>query len=280
MHIVPKAIVGADVTGIDVTVLDDGAFAVLQDALLTHQMLAIGEQQLTPEQFIAFTRRFGPIDLHVLDQYWMPDHPEIYVISNIVENGRPIGNPREGFGWHSDLNYFANPTAVTLLYALEVPPEGGDTLFADTAKAFAALPAAQRGELARLQARHSYQLLHASRPWLKPMTPAQIARTPDVFHPLVRQHPHTDRAGLYVGDWSSVRLQLSDEAEAKRRQDELLAYILHPEFVQAHRWRAGDLVLWDNRTLMHTATEYDRDRHRRHIWRSSVRGEVPIAYRR
>lgn len=276
MQITPNEVVGANVDGIDVATLDDAGFAALERALLQHQLLAVHDQCLTPESFIAFVRQFGPIDLHVLDQYWMDGHPEVYVISNIVENGRPIGNAREGFGWHSDLNYFSNPTAVTVLYALEVPPEGGDTMFADAALAYSALTAEHRESLRKLTVRHSYQLLHASRPWLKLMTPAQVARTPDVFHPLVRRHPAIDREGLYLGDWASVRLQLPDEAEARAAQERLLAHMVQPEFRQVHRWRAGDLVLWDNRTLMHTATEYDRERYRRHIWRSSVRGEVPL----
>src|SRR5262245_62122204 len=251
MELSANRVVGAEITGLDVRALDDATFAALDEALLRHQMLAIRDQQLTPEAFIAFAQRFGPIDLHVLDRYWMPGHPEIYIISNIVEAGREIGNPREGFGWHTDLNYFANPTAVTLLYGIEVPPEGAETLFADTAKALAALPQARRAELSRLSARHSYQLLHASRPWLPPMTPAQVERTPDVLHPLVRRHPRMDREGLYLCDWSSVRLALPDEAEAQIVQEELLAHMIKPEFVQAHHWRPGDLVLWDNRTLIH-----------------------------
>lgn len=277
MRLAANDVVGAIVTEIDVGNFDAAGFAAIDSALLNHQMLAIRDQQLTPESFIAFARRFGPIDLHVLDRYWMPGHPEIYVISNIVEDGKSIGNPREGFGWHTDLNYFANPTAVTLLYAIEVPPQGAETLFADTAKALAALPERRRAALRQMSARHSYQLLHASRPWLPPMTPAQIGRTPDVHHPIVRRHPRTHREGLYLCDWSSVRLELPDEAEARSVQEELLAHMVRPEFVQAHHWRAGDLVLWDNRTLIHTATEYDRERHRRLVWRTSVRGEVPLA---
>ena len=277
MRLAANDVVGAIVTDVEVGALDDSGFAAIDEALLEHQMLAIRDQRLAPESFIAFARRFGPIDLHVLDRYWMPGHPEIYVISNIVENGRPIGNPREGFGWHTDLNYFANPTAITLLYGIEVPPQGGETLFADTAKALAALPERRRAALRQMTARHSYQLLHASRPWLPPMTPAQIERTPDVRHPVVRRHPRTGREGLYLCDWSNVRLDLPDEAEARSVQEELLAHMIRPEFVQTHRWRAGDLVLWDNRTLIHTATEYDRERHRRLVWRTSVRGEVPLA---
>ena len=277
MRLAANDVVGAIVTDVDVGALDDSGFSAIDDALLNHQMLVIRGQQLTPDSFIAFARRFGPIDLHVLDRYWMPGHPEIYVISNIVEDGRPIGNPREGFGWHTDLNYFANPTAITLLYGIEVPTHGAETLFADTAKALAALPRARRAALRQLSARHSYQLLHASRPWLPPMTPAQIERTPDVRHPVVRRHPRADREGLYLCDWSNVRLELPDEAEAKAVQEELLAHMIRPEFVQAHHWRPGDLVLWDNRTLIHTATEYDRERQRRLVWRTSVRGEVPMS---
>ncbi len=279
MQLTANRVVGAEVADLDVRALDDAAFAVLDEALLRHQMLAIRDQQLTPEAFIAFARRFGPIDLHVLDRYWMPGHPEIYVISNIVEDGRQIGNPREGFGWHTDLNYFANPTAVTLLYALEVPPERGDTLFADTALAFSALPESRRAALRHLRARHSYRLLHESRPWLPPMTPAQLARTPDVEHPVVRRHPRADREGLYLCDRSNVRLLVPDaeDEDAGRQHEELLAHMVREDFVEAHHWRPRDLVLWDNRTLIHTATEYDRERHRRHVWRTSVRGEVPIA---
>ncbi len=278
MQLTANRVVGAEIANLDVRGLDDAAFAVLDQALLRHQMLAIRDQNLTPEGFISFARRFGPIDLHVLDQYWMPGLPELYVISNIVENGQPIGNPREGFGWHTDLNYFANPTAVTLLYAVEVPPERGETLFADTALAFAALPAARQAELRKLKARHSYRLLNESRPWMPPLTEAQIKRTPDVEHPIVRRHPRADREGLYLSDRGAARLLLADAAddEATRQHEELLAHMVRDEFVEAHRWRPGDLVLWDNRTLMHTATEYDRERHRRHIWRTSVRGEVPI----
>jgi len=277
MQLSANRVIGAEVAAIDVRTMDDAAFAALDEALVTHQMLAIRDQRLAADDFIAFARRFGAIDLHVLDRYWMPGHPEIYVISNIVEDGRPIGNPREGFGWHTDLNYLANPTAVTLLYALEVPAEGGETLFADTARSFATLPAARQAELRSLRAQHSYRRLHGSRPWLPPMTEAQIARTPDVRHPLVRRHPRADREGLYLCDPSSVSLLMPDGAEARHLQEELLAHMVREDFVEAHRWRAGDLVLWDNRTLMHTATEYDRERYRRHVWRTSVRGEVPLA---
>jgi taurine dioxygenase len=278
MQLSANRVVGAEITNLDVRALDDAAFAALDQALLRHQMLAIRDQQLTPQSFIAFARRFGTIDLHVLDRYWMPGHPEIYVISNILEDGRPIGNPREGFGWHTDLNYFANPTAVTLLYAIEVPPERGETLFADTALAFTALPGSRQAELRSLKARHSYRLLHESRPWLPPMTQAQIERTPDVEHPVVRRHPRADRDGLYLCDRSNVRLLLpgAEQDDAARLQEELLTHMIRDDFVEAHRWRPGDLVLWDNRTLIHTATEYDRDRHRRHLWRTSVRGEVPL----
>lgn len=277
MHLSANRVVGAEITRLDVRAMNDTVFADLDRALLHHQMLAIRDQHLTPRQFVAFARRFGPIDLHVLDHYWMPGHPEIYIISNIVENGRPLGNPREGFGWHTDLNYFANPTAVTLLHAVEVPPERGETLFADTARSFAALPASRQAALRGLQARHSYRMLHESRPWLPPMTAAQIERTPDVHHPVVRRHPCIDREGLYLCDWSNTRLELSDETEAKCLQEELLTHMVRDEFVEAHRWRPGDLVLWDNRTLIHTATEYDRACHRRLVWRTSVRGEAPLA---
>ena len=267
---------GAEIAGIDPRDLGDADRDRLIAALARHGVLVLRDQHLSPSELVAFSRRFGELEYHVLDQYWLEEEPLVYVISNVVENGRPIGNPREGFGWHSDLNYMERPTAVTFLLGLEVPPEGGETLFADAYAATEALAPAERERLSALGMKHSYAMLHASRPWAEPLSDEQKRRTPDVVHPLIRTHPETGRRGMYLGGPTCALPRGMGESEALALLNRLFERATSPEHVYAHRWRAGDLVFWDNRGVLHTATEYDRERHRRIVWRTSVRGERPV----
>jgi taurine dioxygenase len=266
---------GAEAAGIDPRRLSDEDFDALVQALARHGVLVLRDQDLTPAELVAFSRRFGELEYHVLDQYWLPEQKEVYVISNIVENGKPIGNPREGFGWHTDLSYMPLPTAYTFLYGIEVPPQGAETLLCTIYPTTDALPADQRARLEAITMRHSYAMLHASRPWAAPLTESQKARSPDVFHPMIRTHPVTGRKGIYLGGTTvSVPLDM-DETEGRQLIDELFEQATRPEHVYAHKWRPRDLVFWDNRGVMHSATEYDRERYRRRIHRTSVRGEKP-----
>lgn len=266
---------GAEASGIDPHDVSDTDLEAARRALAEHGVLVLRDQRLSPADLVRFSRRFGEIEYHVLDQYWLPEEPEIYVISNIVENGKPIGNPREGFGWHTDLSYMPLPTAYTFLYGLEVPDEGSETLFCTVYPATDALDPALRARLESTTMRHSYAMLHASRPWAPPLTEEQKARSPDVFHPMVRTHPITGRKGVYLGGTTvSVPLGM-DETKGRALVDDLFERTTRPEHVYAHKWRRHDLVFWDNRGVMHSATEYDRDRYRRLIHRTSVRGEKP-----
>jgi taurine dioxygenase len=266
---------GAEVAGFDPRKLAAADFDALIGALATHGVLVLRDPPLTPADLVAFSRRFGELEYHVLDQYWLPEQPEVYVISNIVENGKPIGNPREGFGWHTDLSYMPLPTAYTFLYGIEVPETGADTEFCTVYPATEMLEPALRARLDTMTVRHSYAMLHASRPWAPPLTDSQKARSPDVFHPMMRSHPVTGKKGIYLGG-TTVSLPLDmDEAEGRALIDALFERATRPEHVYAHKWRQHDLVFWDNRFVMHTATEYDRERQRRLIHRTSVRGEKP-----
>jgi taurine dioxygenase len=266
---------GAEARGIDPRALDEAELDALKRALAVHGVLVLRDQHLTPAELVGFSRRFGELEYHVLDQYWLPEQPEVYVISNIVENGKPVGNPREGFGWHTDLSYMPLPTAYTFLYGLEVPDEGADTEFCTVYPTTDALPAALRARLDGMTMRHSYAWLHASRPWAAPLTEQQKARSPDVFHPMMRTHPITGRKGLYLGGTTCALPVDMDEADGRALLDDLFRHATAREHVYAHKWRRHDLVFWDNRFVMHTATEYDRDRYRRLIHRTSVRGEKP-----
>jgi taurine dioxygenase len=266
---------GAEASGLDPRNVSEVDFDALRQALARHGVLVLRNQQLSPAELVGFSRRFGELEYHVLDQYWLPEQPEVYVISNIVENGKPIGNPREGFGWHTDLSYMALPTAYTFLYGLEVPEEGAETLFCTIYPTTDALPEAQRAKLETVTVRHSYAALHASRPWAAPLTEQQKARSPDVFHPLMRTHPITGRKGVYLGGTTCAFPLDMDAEEGSVLMRDLYADATRPEHVYAHKWRRHDLVFWDNRFVMHSATEYDRERYRRLIHRTSVRGEKP-----
>jgi taurine dioxygenase len=264
---------GVSIEGVDARTADPAAIRKLA---VENSLVVLRDQTLTPHEFAAFSARFGPLEYHVLDRFLMDDPREVYVISNIVENGKPLGNDREGFGWHTDLSYFAEPTAFTLLYGVETPSEGADTLFADTYAALDALPPERRAAIDRLNAIHSYRTLHQFRGGKPPLTPEQLARTPDVAQPLVRTHPDTGRKSLYLGGQCIAGVEGMSTDDGKRLVAELFAFATSGRFTQPHKWRPRDLVLWDNRGLLHSASEYDRARHRRLIWRTSARGERPF----
>ena len=262
---------GAEITG----AMAD-ATSELKRLLHEKQLLVFRDQRLEADDLERFTRAFGEPDPHVLTQFALPGHPDIFVISNIVRDGKPIGSRSEGFGWHTDLIYFDRPASYTILYALQVPAEGGDTPFASLYRAYDALPEAERKRLRGLRARHSYTWMYDKRPGVEPLTPEQRARTPDVTHPMVRVHPDTGREGLYINRETVAGIDGLGAAERDALIARLFDFVLQPQFCYTHKWRAGDLVIWDNRGLLHTATPYDMDRHQRLLYRMSVRGEVPI----
>lgn len=248
-----------------------------------HGIMVFHNQSLTAEQFGKLSRYCGELEYHVLDQYRMNEVPEIYVISNIVKDGKPLGNPKDGFGWHTDQSYLARPTAYTLLLGVETPAEGGDTLFASTERAYDRLPSDLKAKIDGMQAVHSYVYMRTGNTdYIRDnavksvLTHAQREQVPDIVHPLVRTHPLTGRKSLYLGGDCIVGIEGMDHAESRALLDTLFAAVLAPDNQFALKWRPGDVVIWDNRTTMHSATEYDRERFRRLIWRTSVIGEVPF----
>lgn len=269
---------GAEVTGFDIRTIEArGALAEVKQRLFEHQLLVFRDQALAAADLEAFTRHFGKPDPHVLKQYALPGYPDIFVISNIVEGGKPLGSRHEGFGWHTDLAYLPRPAACTILYALEVPPEGADTLFTSLYRVYDELPEERKAKLRRLRATYSYaKLYYTSRPNPTPLTEEQKARTPDVTHPLVRLHPETGREGLYINRDDFLRIEGMGLAEGENLLNELFEMAVQPRFVYRHKWRARDLVIWDNRGAMHTATPFDAERYRRLIYRMSVLGEKPL----
>jgi taurine dioxygenase/putative 2-oxoglutarate oxygenase len=268
---------GAEVVGLDLArPLDGPTLAAVEAAWTRHSLLLFRDVRMTPPDHVAFTRRLGP--LHVMEpaEFNLPGHPEVFVVSNVEEGGKPVGLRRAGWGWHSDGEDKALPNAGSFLYALEVPPTGGDTLFADTYAAFAALPAdVRRTVLGRRACFSRVRLHHVHYPHLPPLTAEQQAARPDVWHPIARRHPRSGWTALYIGRWA-LEVEGLPEDEGRDLLRYLQGFATSPEFVYRHRWRVGDAVLWDNRCTQHCATEFDEARHRRRMHRTTLEGEPPL----
>lgn len=269
---------GAEIRGVDVSQsLSDAVFSKVLDILHDRCVIVFRGQKLKPQQLATFSARFGELDVHHMIEHTLPDLPTVRVLSNVVKDGRAIGIARGGMHWHSDLSYKAKPALGTLLYGIECPPEGADTLFANMYAAYDSLPQQTKEKLRGLRGVHDrnyrYRELYPNRP---PLTPEQIAKIPPVEHPLVRAHPVTRRHALFVAKDIVSGVIGMDVDEGRHLVAELEQFATQPEFVYAHKWRAGDLVVWDNRCLLHRATPYD-NRYQRTLWRTQVKGDEPIA---
>ena len=277
----PGAPLGAEVLGLDLSrPLGDADFARLHRAHLDHHVVVFRDQRITPRQHIDFSRRFGPLQIHVLKNFQLADHPEILVVSNIKDaSGQPIGLGDAGHYWHSDLSYKERPSLGSLLHAQELPGEGGDTLFADQHAAYDALPAALRRVIGPLRAEHSYlaryEELRARSPWRPALTPAQIAEVAPAVHPVVRTHPETGRRALFVNEHFTTRIVGLPEDESRALLAELFAAAVKPDFVYRHVWQPHDLVFWDNRSVQHLAAGTP-DSERRKLYRTTVEGDLPL----
>jgi len=235
-------------------------------AFLRHHIVVFPGQILTREQQFVFTSHFGEVEPPRLRDAQSKRHGVAHVISNLDENGNPIArsSPAANDHWHTDKPYHPVPPLLTTLYAVELPPAGGDTEFANTALAYAALPEPMRRRIAPLRVLFSPKFATG------PHRPAAVD------HPLVRTHPDTGAKALYLGNHAIGVLGMS-ETEGMALLDALLAHATQRQFVYTHRWCVGDLVMWDNRCLLHRAVaNYDRSRHRRILHRSLVRGTAPF----
>lgn len=267
----------AEVTGVAPSLaMDEATFKEIERAFYTHSILVFRDLDMTPEQHIAFTRRFGP--LHIMEplHFNLPGYPEVMVVSNVEDGSRPRGLKRAGWGWHSDVEDKIIPNAASFLYAIELPPEGGDTLYADMYAAFAALPADIKARILGKRARASRIEMHnVHYPHLPPLTEQQKRERPDVHHPMTRKHPRTGWTSLFVGRWC-IDVDGVAKAEGEALVKHLQEFAVQDRFVYRHRWRVGDAVLWDNRCTQHCATPFDDSKYRRHMQRTTLEGEAPV----
>lgn len=275
-----NAALGAEIVGIDLALpLNDQDFARVHLAHLEHGVVVFRDQHLTPEQHIAISRRFGELQIHVLRQFLLANHPEVFIISNIVNDGEPVGLGDAGKFWHSDLSYKDTPSLGSMLYAQELPAEGGDTLFASQQAAYDDLPQALRQALQGKRAAHSYLARYddevfsgVRRPTL---TPEQIAEVKPAIHPVFRTHPETGRKGIFVNENFTTHILDIPEDESRDILQELFKHSANPKYIYRHQWQDNDLLFWDNRSLIHLATGCPAHLRRR-MHRTTIQGDVPF----
>jgi taurine dioxygenase len=264
---------GLEISGVDIATGGPALHAEIVDLFNRHGVLVIRDQRLSPEAQLLFTQAFGEPETNQRLEYTVPGLPEVYVLSNKLRNGSKIGDVDAGQGWHTDASYLERPAMCTLLHALEVPPEGSDTLLADLCAAWGSLPPERQGALDGLQVRHSWRALMALKGIALDPDDDSI---PDVRHPMVRRHPSDGRKALWISTGTTAGIEGMDTGEALALLAELADYVTQDRFVFRHKWRIGDVLIWDNRCTLHTGTRFDVERYDRLVHRTWVRGERPV----
>ena len=277
-------VLGAEVTGFDVRDLADPAIArAVTDCLRDCQVLVFRDQTLSQAELVSFVRQFGRPQYHLLKQFALQAHPEIYVLSNIKEEGTPVGNAYEGMGWHTDLVGQKENTDYTVLYGLEIPPVGGATCFASMYKAYESLPFERKKEIDKLKFIYNYGTQYANRlkflaekgitdhAYDKPLSAEQQAYAAQ-RHPLpiVDINPFNGRKWLHMAGMGCAGVDGMSDDDGVAFVEKLVEWATSAPFRYDHAWRKGDLVMWDNYGLFHIAGDYDKSAHRRLIWRCSV----------
>src|SRR5215831_7618059 len=255
--------------------LSEAKFTELEQIFFRAQVLVLRDQSLTPAQFVAFARRLGPPEPHVIDQFHHPEDPNILILTNRKNAaGQPLGLADAGTYFHTDYSYLQVPARATMLYSIEVPKTGGNTLFANQYAAYDGLSEAMKRRVEKLVAIHHYGNRkvddETNRVAASPLTAEQKAKMPLITHPIVRPHPVTGRKALYAVSGSSYGIVGMPEDEALALLDELAQHATQAKYVYGFSYRVGDLVIWDNASLLHSATLTDPDDPRT-LWRITVK---------
>ena len=268
---------GAEISDVNLAEnISDEVFDAIYQAYLRYQVLLFPPQELPPGRQVEFARQFGEVQIHVMNQYHADGFPELYRLSNLDEQGRPNGkHPDKGtLYWHTDGSWRRVTGQATIIYGEVVPKVGGETHFCDMYGAYERLDPAWKARIASLRAMHNLDFSRTRRHGEDPMTEAQRLETPPVDHPIVRTHPETGRKCLYLGDHAESIVGMP-YAEGRALIEELNALAVHPDLTYEHRWTPKELIVWDNRCVMHRATPYDPETQGRVVRRCTVLGEVP-----
>ena len=272
-----SAHLGAEISGVDLTSdISEELFGALYCAFLRYQVLLFPPQDLSPARQVAFGERFGELQIHVMNQYHADGYPELYRLSNLDEHGRPSGrHPDKGtLAWHTDGSWQRVTGQATIIYGEVMPERGGETHFCDMYGAYERLDTTWKARIANLRAVHNLDFSRNRRHGEDPLTEAQRRAKPPVDHPVVRTHPETGRKCLYLGDHSEYIVGMPYD-EGRALIEELNSLAVHPELTYEHRWTPRELIVWDNRCVLHRATAYDAATQPRVIRRCTVLGEVP-----
>jgi alpha-ketoglutarate-dependent taurine dioxygenase len=271
------AALGAEIRGIDLKQIGERDFAAIHRAWIDHLVLLFRGQQLNDEDLIAFSRCFGALDwapIQETGRRFVDGHPEIYVVSNVIENGVPIGSLGAGEAvWHTDMSYMPDPPKASMLYAIEVPPAGGNTGFVNMYAGYEALPAALKLRIEALKVKHdgTYNSGGYVRQGLNAVD--DPVASPGALHPLVCTHPESGRRALYLGRRRNGYIVGLPVAESEALLDEIWRCATRNEFTWYNEWRVGDLVLWDNRCTMHRRDSFDAGA-RRIMHRTQIKDET------
>jgi len=269
---------GVEISGVDAARTGDDEMRAVAETLYAERLVVLRGQSLTKEQYLAFGRRWGTPIPHVLDHLRMAGFPELMAVGNTEEKDRKEEVRNGAAFWHTDQSYEAVPASLTMLYAVLVPHQGGETMYADCARAYDALAPAMKARIEGLEARHFYGA-GSGKDGEKIAAPIvneeQERKVPPIFHLIARPHPVTGRKALYAPAGTAFAVKgMADEA-ARELLTELKDHVLKPEFRTMHKYRVGDLVLWDTWQTLHSAVPIDVPRaeeEKRLLWRISARG--------
>ena len=285
MDVVPLSpCIAAEVRGLDVsTDLDGATLRRLNDVWFANLVLVFRRQTLSDEQLVRFSRHFGELDRTPIVEAanpqstgHVPNLPEVTVVSNVFEDGVAIGVLGDGEAkWHTDMSYNPEPPSASLLYALEVPPRGGDTSFLSMYEAYEALPPDLRNKVERLTANHdaSVNSSGSRRKGFQPVT--DVSQAPGAAHPMLRTHPVTGRKALYLGRRRNAYIVDLPVEESEHTLDALWHAVPQARYIYTHQWMSGDLLLWDNRCTMHRRDAFDPNA-RRVMHRTQIKGDKPV----
>ena len=263
-------VIGAEIIGLDVSKPFDAAtMKAVRDAFLTYKVLCFRDQKLTQDEQVAFSEQFGTLERHAISNRNNASNPLVHIVNNLGPDGKPSGVVKSTM-WHSDKSFRPEPSMATILHAVTLPPDGGDTCFADMTAAYEALPSSDKAELESIKVVHSWELSREN--VSKKLTPEEIADAPPQAHPLVRVHPETGAKALFMGMHASHHDGQPLE-ESRQRIIELEAHATQDRFVYRHNWRQGDVLMWDNRCLLHRADpNFDAAHFPRVLHRTCLRG--------
>ena len=270
--------VGATVTEVSLNQISDADFARLRNLVYERNVVAIKGQSLSEAEQVAFARRFGDLQKLFIKEALSTDYPELFFVSNIIKDGKPVGSMDAGRFWHTDGAYLPKPHNVSMLYAIEVPQEDGkslgDTYFAGMAAAYEALPNATRQRIDSLRAVHSLYHRYGVKTGHAATMAKRSAEFPPASHPLVVRHPVTGRKGLYISEGYTTSIEGLPEDEGVALLAHLCEHVTRPEFQYRYSWAPGDLLIWDNVATLHRATFDYALPQRRLMRRATVAGRA------